>query len=63
VDDFQWDDPVALSFIELKQNLKSLPTVVPSKPDNVMLLYVAATDAVIGMVIAIERLAVNIEIK
>jgi hypothetical protein len=27
--DFQWDDQVAASFVELKQYLKSLPTLVP----------------------------------
>jgi hypothetical protein len=37
-DDFQWDDQVAAAFVELKQYLKSLPTLVPPKPDDVMLL-------------------------
>jgi hypothetical protein len=42
------------TFIELKQNLKSLPTLVPPKEDDVLLLYVTATDAVVNTVIAIE---------
>jgi hypothetical protein len=52
-----------VAFIELKQYLKSLPTLVPSKPDNVLLLYVATTDAAISMVIAVERLEANTEVK
>jgi hypothetical protein len=39
------------AFIELKQYLKSLPTLVPPREDDVLLLYVAATDAVISTVI------------
>jgi hypothetical protein len=44
-----------MTFIELKQYLKSLPTLVPPKPDDVLLLYVAVTDAVVSTVIAVER--------
>jgi hypothetical protein len=29
VDGFQWDDQAAVAFVELKQYLKSLPTLVP----------------------------------
>jgi hypothetical protein len=54
-DDFQWDDRAAVAFIELKQYLKSLPTLVPLKPDVVLLLYVAATNAVVSTVIVMER--------
>jgi hypothetical protein len=53
-DGFQWDVQAAMTFIELKQYLKSLLTLVPPKPDDVLLLYVAATDIVISTVIAIE---------
>jgi hypothetical protein len=28
-DGFQWDDQAAAAFVELKQYLKSLPTLVP----------------------------------
>jgi hypothetical protein len=55
VDGFQWDDQVAVTFVELKQYLKSLPTLLPLKPNNVLLLYVVATDAVLSTVIAVER--------
>jgi hypothetical protein len=55
VDGLQWDDQVATMFVELKQYLKSLPTLVPLKPDDALLLYVAATDAVVSTVITIER--------
>jgi hypothetical protein len=37
-DGFQWNDQAAAAFIELKQYLKSMPTLVPPKPDDVLLL-------------------------
>jgi hypothetical protein len=43
------------AFIELKQYLKSLSTLVPPMGDYMLLLYVATTDAVISMVIVVER--------
>jgi hypothetical protein len=52
-----------MAFIELKQYLKSLPTLVPSKPDDVLLLYVVATDAVVSTVFTVERLEATIEVK
>jgi hypothetical protein len=55
VDGFQWDDQAAAAFGELKQYLKSLPTLVPPKPDDILLLYVAATDTVVSTVIIVER--------
>jgi hypothetical protein len=63
VNGFQWDDQATATFIELKQYLKSLPTLVPMKPNNVLLLYVVATVAVVSMVIIVERLEANIEVK
>jgi hypothetical protein len=54
-DGFQWDEQAAAVFVELKQYLKSLPTLVPPKPDDILLLYVAATNAVGSTVIAVER--------
>jgi hypothetical protein len=62
-DGFQWDDQAAIAFVELKQYLKSLPTLVPPKPDDVLLLYMAATDAVVSIAIAIERPEVVMEVK
>jgi hypothetical protein len=38
-DGFQWDNQAMVAFIELKQYLKSLPTLVPLKEDDVLLLY------------------------
>jgi hypothetical protein len=49
--------------VKLKQYLKSLPTLVPSKPDDVLLLYVAATDAMISTIIVIERPEALTEVK
>jgi hypothetical protein len=54
-DGFQWDDQAAAAFIELKQYLKSLPTLVPNKLDDVLLLYLAATDTVVSTAIVVER--------
>jgi hypothetical protein len=62
-DGFQWDDQAAIAFVELKQYLKSLPTLVPPKPDDVLLLYMAATDAVVSIAIAVERPEVVTEVK
>jgi hypothetical protein len=55
VDRFQWDDQAAASFAQLKQYLKSLPTLVPPWPEHILLLYVAAMDAVVSTVISVER--------
>jgi hypothetical protein len=58
-DGFQWDNQAMVAFIELKQYLKSLSTLVPSKEDDVLLLYVTATNVVVSTVITIERLDAN----
>jgi hypothetical protein len=50
---------VTTTFIELKQYIKSLPTLVPSKPDDVLLLFVAAIDTVI----VVERPEATTEVK
>jgi hypothetical protein len=62
-DGFQWDDQAPVAFIELKKYLKSLPTLVLPKPDDVLLLYVVATDIVVSTIIIIERLEVVTEVK
>jgi hypothetical protein len=54
-DGFQWDDQAAAAFAQLKQYLKSLPTQVPPRPKDILLLYVATTDVVVCMVISIEQ--------
>jgi hypothetical protein len=63
VDGFQWDGQAAAVFDELKQYLKSLPTLVPPKPDDVLLLYVVAIGAVVSTVITAERPEVTTEVK
>jgi hypothetical protein len=62
-DGFQWDDQAAAAFVQLKEYLKSLPTLVPPQPEDILLLYVAATDAVVSMVISVERPDASTEVK
>jgi hypothetical protein len=62
-DGFQWDEQAAAAFVELKQYLKSLSTLIPFKPDDVLLLYVAATDAVVSTVIVVEWPKALTEVK
>jgi hypothetical protein len=62
-DGFQWDDQAAAAFVEFKQYLKSLPTLVPPKPDDVLLLYVAATDMIVSTTIFVERPGASTEVK
>jgi hypothetical protein len=53
-DGFQLEDQAAAAFVELKQYLKSLPTLVPPQPKDILLLYVAATDVVVSTIISVE---------
>jgi hypothetical protein len=62
-DRFQWDDQAAATFTVLKQYLKSLPTLVPPRSIDVLLLYVAATNIVVSTVIAIEWPEATTEFK
>jgi hypothetical protein len=62
-DGFQWDDQATVAFIELKQYLKSLPIMIPPQSNDVLLLYVAATDVVVNIVITVEWQEVNTELK
>jgi hypothetical protein len=52
-----------MAFIELKQYLKSLQTLIPPKLDDVLLLYVTATDTVVSTVIIVARPEAMIEVK
>jgi hypothetical protein len=51
------------AFIELKQYLKSLPTLVPPKPNDVLLLYIVAIDTVVSIVIVVEWPEATTEVK
>jgi hypothetical protein len=62
-DGFQWDDQAATTFVQLKQYLKSLSTLVPPWPENILLLYVAATNVVVSTVISVEWPGVSTEVK
>jgi hypothetical protein len=62
-DGFPWDDQAAAMFVQLKQYLKSLPTLVPPRPEDIPLLYVVTTDTVVSTVISVERLDASTEIK
>jgi hypothetical protein len=52
-----------VDFIKLKQYLKHVPTLVPLKPDDVLLLYVATTDTVISTIITVEQSEATTEVK
>jgi hypothetical protein len=43
--------------------LKSLSTLVPPWPENILLLYVAATNVVVSTVISVEWPGVSTEVK
>jgi hypothetical protein len=60
---FQWDDQTATTFIKFKQYLKSLLTLVPLWLKDILLLYVAATDAVVSIVISVEWLKALTKVK
>jgi hypothetical protein len=62
-DGFQWDDQDAAAFVQLRQYLKSLPTLVPPQPEDVLLLYVAMADAIVSTVISVERSDASTEVK
>jgi hypothetical protein len=55
VDGLQWDDKAVAAFVELKQYLKLLPTLVSPWPEDVLLQYVTATNAVVSTIISLER--------
>jgi hypothetical protein len=62
-DGFQWDDQSATAFVQLKQYLKSLPTLIPLRPKDILLLYATATDVVVNTIIFVERSDASTEVK
>jgi hypothetical protein len=62
-DGFQWNNQATTAFVELKQYLKSLPTLVPARPEDILPLYVVAIDAVVITVISMEWLDASTEVK
>jgi hypothetical protein len=62
-DGFRWDEQAVTAFIELKQYMKSLPTLVLPQSDDILLLYVASTDAVVSTIIIVERPVAATEVK
>jgi hypothetical protein len=62
-DGLQWDNQAVAAFVQLKQYLKLLPTLIPPRPKDILLLYVAMTDAVVSTVISIERTNASTEVK
>jgi hypothetical protein len=62
-DGFQWDDQAAAVLVKLKQYLKSLTTMVPPQPDDILLRYMAATDAVVSTIIIMEWIGAASDLK
>jgi hypothetical protein len=62
-DGFQWDDQATSAFNQLKQYLKLLPTLVPPRPEDILLLYVVVTDVVVSIVISVEHLDASMGVK
>jgi hypothetical protein len=62
-DGFQWDDQATTAFVELKQYLKPLPTLVPPWPKDILLLYVTVMDAVVSTVISMKRSEASTKVK
>jgi hypothetical protein len=63
VDGFQWNDQAAAVFVQLKQYLKSLSTLVPPRFEDITLLFVVATNVVVSIVISVEWPNASIEVK
>src|SRR6266542_3529071 len=54
-DKFQWASEVQQAFEELKEFLTNPPMLVPPMPEELLLLYIAATSHVISTAIVVER--------
>jgi hypothetical protein len=55
IDHFVWSQRADDAFNDLKQALSTAPILAASAPRDPMLLYIAATPRVIGVVIMVER--------
>jgi hypothetical protein len=52
---FVWSEEADVAFTQLKKFLTSPPVLTAPQKDNVLFLYVAATDHVVSTVIVVER--------
>jgi hypothetical protein len=52
---FVWLKEVDAAFIQLKEFLTSPPVLTASQKDDVLLLYIAATDRMVSTVIVVEH--------
>jgi hypothetical protein len=62
-DGFQWDGQATTAFVQLKEYLKSLPTLVPPRLEDILLLYVTTTGAAVSTVISVEWSNASTEVK
>ena len=54
-DKFVWTEEAELALAELKRILSSAPVLAAPEPQEPMLLYLAATNRVVSIVIVVER--------
>ena len=54
-DKFQWTPEAQQAFNELKKFLTNPPVLVPTMPEEPLLLYIAATSHVVSIAIVVER--------
>jgi hypothetical protein len=52
---FVWSEEADTSFTQLKEFLTSSPILIAPQKDDILLLYIAATDHVVSTVIVVER--------
>jgi hypothetical protein len=54
-ENFQWTEEAQKAFDELKQYLSSPPTLMAPEPNEVLQLYISATNNIISTTIVVER--------
>jgi hypothetical protein len=52
---FVWSKEADTAFTQLKEFLTSPPVLIAPQKDDILLLYIAATDRVVSTVIVVER--------